>query len=96
RAAPAGASAPASRGARRAKLSYKERRALETLPGEIERLDAEIAALEAALADPQRFTRDAAGATRDTERLASRRAEKERLEQAWLELAVKAEDLGEG
>jgi len=89
---PAGTGRPP---ARRAKLGFKERRALETLPDEIERLDGEIAAVEAVLGDPDHFARAPAAAARDTERLAELRAEKDRLEQAWLDLAVKAEDLGE-
>src|SRR5690606_8200746 len=48
---PAGKPAAPPPQARR-KLSFKEKHALETLPGEIDRLDAEIAALGKALSDP--------------------------------------------
>ena len=37
------------------KLSYKEKRALETLPTEIEQLEAELAQLDATLADPKTY-----------------------------------------
>jgi hypothetical protein len=42
------------------KLSYKQKYALETLPGQIEELSGAIAALEAKLADPALFAKDAA------------------------------------
>jgi ATP-binding cassette subfamily F protein uup len=40
------------------KLSYKEQRELEALPGLIENLEAEVAALEAAMADPGFYKQD--------------------------------------
>jgi ATP-binding cassette subfamily F protein uup len=52
------ASAPAA--ARKAKLSYNEKRELEQLPARIEALEAEQAALEAALADPATYQPGAA------------------------------------
>ncbi|MGN6558018.1 MAG: ABC-F family ATP-binding cassette domain-containing protein, partial [Solirubrobacterales bacterium] len=44
--------------AARAKLSFKHKHALETLPGEIARLTAEIARLNGLLADPSLYARD--------------------------------------
>ncbi|MFP5412941.1 MAG: ABC transporter ATP-binding protein, partial [Gammaproteobacteria bacterium] len=52
---PAGAGAAAPRSARAAKLSYREQRELESLPGRIETLEAEQKALEAQLADPASY-----------------------------------------
>ena len=74
------------------KLSYKDQRTLDRLPGEIERLTETIAALESELADPDLYARspdrvDAAG--RD---LAARRAELDAAEELWLELAQRQED----
>ncbi|TXL68228.1 ATP-binding cassette domain-containing protein [Zeimonas arvi] len=63
---PAGAGA-APRTARAAKLSYREQRELESLPGRIEALEAEQKALEAQLADPASYQRggDAVRAMRE-------------------------------
>jgi len=76
-----------------AKLSFKEKHRLETLPAEIDRLGREIAALEARLADPDLFAREPQGfalAARDLE------AARERLgkaEEEWLDLELKREAL---
>ena len=55
--------APASRSAPRAKLSYKETRELESLPGVIEALEAEQAGIAQRLADPTLYQTDPAAAT---------------------------------
>ncbi|NBB82018.1 MAG: ATP-binding cassette domain-containing protein [Alphaproteobacteria bacterium] len=75
------------------KLSYKEQRALDHLPGEVEALEAEIARLTAELADPGLYTRDPARARAATERLEAAQAEKTEKEDRWLALAEKAEAL---
>src|SRR5690606_29974607 len=46
--------------AKRQKLSFKQKHALETLPGEIAGLEREIAALHDTLADPGLYARDPA------------------------------------
>ncbi len=56
------AEAPASATAARRKLSYKEQRELEALPGRIEALEQEQAALTAELADGTLYSRDGARA----------------------------------
>ncbi|MBX3606150.1 MAG: ABC transporter ATP-binding protein, partial [Piscinibacter sp.] len=50
--------APAAAPARPRKLSYKEQRELDELPGRIEALEAEQKSLLDLLADPQAYTRD--------------------------------------
>ena len=75
------------------KLSYKDQRDLDQLPGEIERLEAGIAADEAALHDPDLFARDARRFAELTERIARHRAEIEAAELRWLEVAELAERL---
>ena len=77
----------------RSKLSYKDQRDYDRLPGEIERLEAAIAAAEEALRDPDLFTRDPARFTELTERIARHRAEVEAAELRWLEVAELAEAL---
>jgi ATP-binding cassette subfamily F protein uup len=76
------------------KLTYKDQRDLDRLPGEIERLEASIAADEAALHDPDLFKRDPARFADLTERIARHRAEVEAAELRWLEVAEMAEGLG--
>jgi ATP-binding cassette subfamily F protein uup len=76
-----------------AKLSYKDQRDLDRLPGEIERLEAAIAADEDALHDPDLFTRDPKRFAELTERIARHRAEVEAAELRWLEVAELAEQL---
>ena len=75
------------------KMSFKEKRALETLPGRIEALRAEIAALERALADVDLHGRDPAAFERATHTYADKRAELERAEDDWLELEILREEI---
>jgi ATP-binding cassette subfamily F protein uup len=73
------------------KLSYKDQRDLNRLPGEIERLEAEIAAVEDVLHDPDLYTRDPARFAELTDRSAKLRGEKNSAEERWLEVAEMAE-----
>ena len=86
------ASQPRSGSAAR-KLSYKDQRDYDRLPGEIERLQAEIAEAEEALHDPDLYTRDPERFAKLTERIARNRAEIEAAEYRWLEVAELAEQL---
>jgi ATP-binding cassette subfamily F protein uup len=76
-----------------AKLSYKDQRDFDRLPGEIEKLEASIAADEEALHDPDLFTRDPKRFAELTERIARHRADIEAAELRWLEVAELAEQL---
>jgi ATP-binding cassette subfamily F protein uup len=75
------------------KLSYKDQRDLDRLPGEIERLEAEIAAVEDVLADADLYTRDPKRFAELTEMTAKLRMEKHSAEERWLEVAEMAEAL---
>jgi len=75
------------------KLSYKDQRDLDRLPGEIERLEASIAADEGELHDPDLFTRSPKRFAELTERIARHRADVEAAELRWLEVAELAETL---
>ena len=75
------------------KLSYKDQRDLDRLPGEIERLEQEIAADEQALHDPELFSSDPKRFAELTERIARHRADVEAAELRWLEVAEMAEAL---
>ncbi|GLR48078.1 ABC-F family ATP-binding cassette domain-containing protein [Sphingomonas astaxanthinifaciens] len=83
----------ATRPAPATKLSYKDQRDLDRLPGEIEKLEAAIAADEAALADPDLYTRDPARFAALMKAIEAKRAEKEAAELRWLEVAEMAEAL---
>ncbi len=78
------------------KLSYKDQREWEQLPGRIEALEKEQAALEAKLADPGLFARDAAAFRAATERLAAAVTERAAAEDRWLELELLREELAGG
>jgi len=84
------ASAPsdAPRTAARAKMSFKDKHALETLPERIALLEREMAVLQKALADPALYTRDPAGFTARTNLLAKKQAERDAAEEEWLRLEM--------
>lgn len=63
------AAAPAEPAVKKVKLSYKDQRALEQLPAEIEALEKEQAELTAKLADGSWFVTDADAATKASQRL---------------------------
>jgi ATP-binding cassette subfamily F protein uup len=84
-------SPPVSQSSR--KLSYKDQRDLDRLPGQIEHLEAEIAAVEDVLADADLYTRDPKRFSELTDRAARLRADKHIAEERWLEVAEMAEEL---
>ena len=91
-AAPAEQSAPKPP-ARPAKLSYKDQRDYDLLPGRIEAIDGEIAAAEAEMADPALYTRNPVRFSELTAKCDALRAEKEAAEERWLELAMLVEEM---
>ena len=94
KAAPARASAPAAGSATPGrKLSYKDQRDFDRLPGEVARIDGEIAALEAMLHDPDLYAKNPQRFTELTERTAALRSEKDAAELRWLEVAELAEQI---
>ncbi|MEM8800726.1 MAG: ABC transporter C-terminal domain-containing protein, partial [Pseudomonadota bacterium] len=81
------------RQASRAKLSYKDQHALETLPDEIAALEDKISRAEAALADPELYARDPERFEKLTAALGRLSATKETKETEWLELEMKREEM---
>ncbi|MGK7755223.1 MULTISPECIES: ABC-F family ATP-binding cassette domain-containing protein [unclassified Roseovarius] len=79
---------------RKPKLSFKDQHRLDTLPGEIARLEAEIGKLEELLSDPDLFTREPTKFAKASEGLSKRQAALEKAEEEWLTLAEKAESAG--
>ncbi len=87
----AGRLAPAKPAAR--KLSFKDKHALETLPAEMERLNARIAAAQAKLADPDLYRRDPTAFARFTQTLQEAQSALAATEERWLELELLREQL---
>ncbi|WP_019832626.1 ABC-F family ATP-binding cassette domain-containing protein [Sphingomonas sp. PR090111-T3T-6A] len=79
---------------KKSKLSYKDQRDFDLLPGEIEKLEAAIARDEAALADPDLFARDPKRFDALMKAIETAREKKDAAEMRWLELAEMAENLG--
>ncbi|MCP4329381.1 MAG: ATP-binding cassette domain-containing protein [Alphaproteobacteria bacterium] len=78
---------------RQTKLSYKDRRQLEILPGLIEAISAEIATLEDKLSDGAFYTTDREGFDGATRRLEEAIQERTKMEDRWLELETLSESL---
>ncbi len=103
-AAPQGAPSPRRASPRRApplaaprpaagRLSFKDRHALQILPGQIDALAAEIARLQAELADPDLYARDAAQFAAAGTALARAEAALLATEERWLTLEMRREEL---
>jgi ATP-binding cassette subfamily F protein uup len=75
------------------KLSYKDQRDFDLLPGRIDEIDAQIARDEAALADPDLYARDPKRFAALTSAIEKARAERDSAEERWLELAEQVEAL---
>ncbi|MEM0908971.1 MAG: ATP-binding cassette domain-containing protein [Pseudomonadota bacterium] len=90
--APARPAAPA----RRAKLSFREKHDLETLPERLEAMEREIADLTSTLADPNLYAKDPQRFQTVTATLTAREAEREAAEERWLALELKREELEKG
>ena len=77
----------------RKKLSYKDQRDYDMLPGRIEAIEAEMAEIETELSDGALFTRDNARFHALTAKLDELRSEKAAAEDRWLTLAEEVEAL---
>ena len=75
------------------KLSFKDKHALETLPGKIASLHDEIVIMEKKLADPELFARDPKTFEKIMTRHEKAKAEITEAEHKWLELEVMREEL---
>jgi ATP-binding cassette subfamily F protein uup len=87
---------PAAEPAQKRKLSFKEKHALEALPGRIEKINAEIAALDTRLADAGLYTRDRKAFEEATGRSAKLREELGEAENEWLRLEMLREEIEGG
>ncbi len=96
RQAKAGAAAPArpqGPPATAKKLSFKDKHALEQLPGRIAKLAEDIGQLEQEMSDPDLFAKSPETFRALSERLAAAQAELARAEDQWLELEIERERL---
>lgn len=75
------------------KLSFNERRLLETLPERIAALGRDIEKLKAVLADPELYSKDKARFEKATDLLTRAEAELANSETQWLELEMLREEL---
>ena len=91
RAAPEAPKTPA-RARPATRLSYKDRRALDLLPGEMSALEQEIAALEAELSDRRLYGADPTRFAQAAARLEAARAELSAAEDRWLILETRREE----
>ncbi|MBC8242562.1 MAG: ATP-binding cassette domain-containing protein, partial [Alphaproteobacteria bacterium] len=78
------------------KLSFKDKHALETLPGRMEGLQAEIRDLEQSLADPAFYGRDPSGFNAASARLTTVMGKLSKAEENWLALEIRREELEGG
>lgn len=83
--------APAS--AQKRKLSFNEKRLLETLPERIEALGRDIEKLKTVLADPELYKRDRARFDKASDLLTRAEDERQKSETQWLELELLREEL---
>ncbi|MGH9916752.1 MAG: ATP-binding cassette domain-containing protein, partial [Pyrinomonadaceae bacterium] len=85
---------PAAQREEKRKLSYKQKFALENLPGKMEVLHADIHKLEAKLADPNLFAKNPQLFNKTVEEIGKKRHDLERFEEEWLELEMLREEIG--
>ncbi|ASV87436.1 ABC-F family ATP-binding cassette domain-containing protein [Ochrobactrum quorumnocens] len=75
------------------KLSYKQKFALESLPGKMDALAKEITVLEGKLADPQLYAKDPTLFAKTADILEKKRTEHSSMEEEWLELEMLREEI---
>ncbi len=87
---------PRPSGDTRKRLGFKQKHALETLPGRMEKMRAAIAAANVALADAGLYARDRAAFERHTAALTKAQADLASAEDEWLELEMLREEIEGG
>ena len=75
------------------KLSFKEQYLLNNLPQEVEKLEAENKAIEIALGNPNLYTEDPKKFDELTSKLSANKDKIAELENQWLEIEMKAEEI---
>jgi len=85
--------APEPKREEKRKLSYKQKFALETLPGKIETLATEITVLENKLADPELYAKNPELFAKTAGELEKKREAHAAMEEEWLELEMLREEI---
>ena len=85
--------AASDKGAQRRRLSFKDKHALETLPGEIAKLEAKQKALSAMLDEPDLYTRDRKRFSAISDDLTEVQGTLAKAEQRWLELEMLRDEI---
>ena len=85
--------APIAAPAQKAKLSFKQKHALETLPKTIAAREADIARLTALLADPKLYAKDPKAFADASAKLTAAEVAKAKAEDEWLALEVIREEI---
>ncbi len=75
------------------KLSFKQKHALETIPGRIEEMRAKQGLLQQKLDDPDFYVKDAPGFAKATQAYGDLQKQIDKAEQEWLELEMLREEL---
>jgi ABC transport system ATP-binding/permease protein len=86
-------SASANAPSRLAKLSYKDQRDFDLLPGRIAEIEREIATAETEMSDATLYARNPARFAELSALTGQLRAEKDAAEERWLELAMRVEEM---
>jgi ATP-binding cassette subfamily F protein uup len=84
---------PASKSSSKQRMTFKDKHALETLPGEMEKLNSDKAKLQKRLDDPDLYTRDNKTFTETSTALAAVEAKLAKAEERWLELELLREEM---
>ncbi len=79
-----------------AKMSFKDKQALDTLPGEVATLERQVAALQRELADPDLYRRRPARFAEATGALAAAQDRLGQAEERWLDLEARRETAAAG
>ena len=87
--------APAAEAGQTRRLSFKDRHALETLPGLMEAMGRDIAKLEAVLAEADLYTRDRARYDKASAMLAALQQKRAEAEDEWLRVEMLREEIGD-
>ena len=85
---------PAGKSLSKQRMTFKDKHALETLPGRIDQLSEEARRLHAVLDDPGLYARDPKLFAATTEKLTATEAALAAAEEEWLRLEMLREELG--
>ncbi|MEO0465808.1 MAG: ATP-binding cassette domain-containing protein [Pseudomonadota bacterium] len=75
------------------KLSFKDQHRLKEIDARLPKVSADISRLEAEMADPDLYSKDAGGFQTRADRLSALKNEKEALEEDWLLIEAKREEI---